>query len=123
VRDGSAEDQKTRRNYGTGTLMVIGSSWSGMWRAADGRRVKRKLGPVRTAGKADGLTKPQAEERLRELRAESGLAVVGEAQRVTLEVAGAEYCRRLAVNNAKKSYRMTQEADLRNHLEELDRLV
>jgi integrase len=108
--------KKTRRNYGTGTLLIIGSSWYGMWRGPDGRRVKRKLGAARTAGKADGLTKPQAEERLRELRAESGLAVVGEAQRVTLEEAGAEYCRRLAVNNAKKSYRLTQAADLRNHL-------
>lgn len=108
--------RKTRRDYGTGTLIVVGNSWYGMWHGPDGKRVKRSLGPVRTAGKADGLTKSQAEERLRELRAESGLAVVGEARRVTVETAGAEYCRRLAVNNAKKSYRLTQAADLRNHL-------
>ncbi|HTU29775.1 MAG TPA: tyrosine-type recombinase/integrase [Solirubrobacteraceae bacterium] len=112
----ATKTKKGRRDYGTGTLLVIGSSWYGMWREADGRRVKRKLGAARTAGKADGLTKPQAEERLRKLRAESGLVVVREARRVTLELAGAEYCRRLAVNNAKKSYRLTQAADLRNHL-------
>ncbi len=64
--------QKARRDYGTGTLLVIGSSWYGMWHGPGGRRVKRKLGTARTAGRADGLTKPQAEERLRELRAEAG---------------------------------------------------
>lgn len=112
----SKTPKKARRDYGTGTLIVVGSSWYGMWHGADGKRVKRSLGPVRTAGKTDGLTKSQAEEKLRRLREESGRAVVREKERVTMESAGAEYCRRLGLKNSKKSYRQTQAADLRNHI-------
>ena len=57
-----------RRAYGTGTLRVVGRSWIGSWYGPDGRRVQRKVGDVRTAGRADGLTKAQAEKVLRRVR-------------------------------------------------------
>ena len=57
-----------RRGYGTGTLQVVGRSWIGSWYGPDGRRVRRKVGSVRTEGRADGLTKAQAERALRRLR-------------------------------------------------------
>lgn len=37
------------------------------WRTPDGRRLSRPVGPARTAGSAEGLTRREAEARLREL--------------------------------------------------------
>ena len=54
-----------RRAYGTGTLRVVGRSWIASWYGPDGRRIQRKVGPVRTEARADGLTKAQAERVLR----------------------------------------------------------
>jgi hypothetical protein len=47
-----------------GSLRVVGGSWYG----PDGRRVKRKIGPARTPGERDGLTRPQAEKEVRRIR-------------------------------------------------------
>lgn len=113
----SEQPQKRRkRNYGTGGLRQIGGSWYGTWRDSDGRKIQRKVGAVRTAGRADGITKPDAEKKLARMIIESGTQIALE-DRVTMEVAGREYCRRLAVNkDRKKSYKLTQTADLRNHI-------
>ena len=54
----------SRRPYGAGTLYVKAGSWYGRWRIA-GRRVNRRLGPVRKPGTREGLTRPQAERELR----------------------------------------------------------
>ncbi len=63
-----------RRSYGSGSLLVQVDAkgrevWYGKWRA-DGRQVKRRIGLKRTRGEADGITKADAETRLRELMAE-----------------------------------------------------
>ena len=68
-----------RRSYGSGSLFVRrdsggGESWYGTW-YADGRRVKRKIGPKRPRGSRAGLTRAQAERELR-CRIESEKAVV-----------------------------------------------
>lgn len=55
-----------RRPAGTGSLFLRHGGWYGQWRS-NGRLVKRKLGPKRSPGQADGLTRIQAEKRLREL--------------------------------------------------------
>jgi integrase len=62
-------ERTARRAYGSGSIFENGGSYFGKWRV-DGRQIKRRLGPVRTAGARDGLTKSQAEARLRELMAE-----------------------------------------------------
>ncbi len=72
-----------RRSYGSGSLKVRmdaagNESWYGLW-WCDGRRIKRRVGPKRSSGRADGLTKPQAEQRLRELMAEVRIEDVKEA--------------------------------------------
>lgn len=54
-----------RRTYGTGSLYQKNGAWYGRWRDADGRHA-RKLGPVK-AGRGDGLTKREAESKLRVL--------------------------------------------------------
>src|SRR5207248_5168297 len=64
-----------RRPSGTGSLRVRkdrlgGETWYGKWRVA-GRQTQRKLGPKRTPGTADGLTKVQAEAELRRIIAET----------------------------------------------------
>jgi integrase len=78
--------------------------------------VQRKVGPVRTEGRADGLTKAQAERELRRMREVDGTRAVASGQRVTMEVAGAELSRRLELKGRKKSHRMTVASDLRNHI-------
>jgi integrase len=60
-----------RRSYGSGSLYTRRDAagveaWYGHWRA-NGRQVKRKIGPKRAAGDRDGLTRTQAEKELRRL--------------------------------------------------------
>jgi hypothetical protein len=57
-----------RRSYGTGSLYPSkdGRHWVGHW-PANGRQTKRTLGPRRADGSRDGLTRTQAEAKLREL--------------------------------------------------------
>lgn len=60
-----------RRSYGTGSLPARRNAsgvetWYGQVRVGD-RFIKRVLGPKRSPGSREGLTKAQAERRLREL--------------------------------------------------------
>src|SRR5579872_1937430 len=105
-----------RRAYGTGTLRVVGRSWIGSWYGPDGRRVQRKVGDVRSEGRADGLTKAQAEKVLRRLREVDAPRTAAAAERVTMEQAGAEFCQRLEMKGRRKSHRLTVASDLRNHI-------
>ena len=59
-----------RRRYGTGNVYVKHGSYYGQWWTAAGGRATRKLGPVRRPGSSDGLTRTEAERRLRELMEE-----------------------------------------------------
>jgi hypothetical protein len=104
-----------RRAYGTGSLQLVGGSWVGLWRAPDGLRIKRTIGRARTPGERDGLTKVQAEEAFRRLRAEE-VALAHRVERVTMLEAGEALSARLAVRGRKKSHRLTVGSDLRNHI-------
>ncbi len=106
--------RQTRRDYGTGSLRIVGRSWVGSWYGPDGRKVQRKVGIARTPGQRDGLTKAQAEKRLRELRASVSPPL---NERATIADAGQELRRRLEVRGRKKSHRLTVASDLRNHIE------
>ncbi len=112
----SATPAKRRRDYGTGTLQVVGRSWIGAWYGADGRRMRRKVGDVRTEGRADGLTKVQAERALRRMRELDSPRAAPNAERVTIEQAGREFCQRLELKGRRKSHRLTVASDLRNHI-------
>jgi integrase len=74
----------------------------------------RKVGPARTPGERDGLTKAQAEARFRKMREGERPRTNGE--RVTMVEAGEELRRRLEIRGRKKSHRLTIESDLRNHI-------
>ena len=112
----SASAGSSRRAYGTGTLQVVGRSWIGAWYGPDGRRVRRKVGDVRTEGRADGLTKAQAERALRRMRELDNPPAAPDAERVTMEQAGREFCQRLELKGRRKSHRLTVASDLRNHI-------
>lgn len=61
-----------RRSYGTGSLLITTRAdgtrvYYGKFRDASGKQVKRRIGLVRTPHEPDGLTKSQAEARLRDL--------------------------------------------------------
>ena len=112
----STTQTKARRAYGTGTLQIVGRSWIGSWYGPDGRRVRRKVGDVRAEGRADGLTKAQAERALRRMRELDSPRSVPDAKRVTIEEAGREFCQRLEFKGRRKSHRLTVASDLRNHI-------
>ena len=112
----SASSGSPRRAYGTGTLQVVGRSWIGAWYGPDGRRVRRKVGDVRTEGRADGLTKAQAERALRRMRELDSPPAASDAERVTMEEAGREFCARLELKGRRRSHRLTVASDLRNHI-------
>lgn len=105
-----------RRNYGTGSLRQVGQSWIGSWYGPDDRRIKRRIGAVRTPGASDGLTKAQAEKEFARLR-EAESIVSATARRVTMAEAGAELSKVLELRGRKKSHRLTVAADLHNHIE------
>lgn len=111
----SARHKRGRRDYGTGSLREVRGSWLASWYAPDGRRIQRKVGPVRRTGESDGLTRAQAEREFRRLR-EAKQPVAASAARVTVAEAGAELCRRLEMRGRKKSHRLTVASDLRNHI-------
>src|SRR5487761_1836258 len=76
----------TKRRYGTGSIFEKRNAWYGQWRVRN-RTVTRKLGPLRTPGSRDGLTRKMAEARLRKLMSEVTVTPVYE--RMTVEEAGA----------------------------------
>jgi hypothetical protein len=85
----TASAGSSRRAYGTGTLQIVGRSWIGAWYGPDGRRVRRKVGDLRTEGRAEGLTKAQAERALQRMRELDSPPAAPDAERVTMEQAGA----------------------------------
>src|SRR3954447_10645136 len=81
-----------KRAYGSGSVFVRSGAFYGKW-WVNGRQVKRKLGPCRQPGTRTGLTRSQAEARLRELMAET--RVPASAERLTFEEVGRRQIRHL----------------------------
>jgi len=99
-----------RRTYGTGSLREINGRWVGKW-WANGVQVKRTIGRVRTPGEADGLTKLQAEKRLRELM-EADQVVRSIDGRKGLRDAAAAFLGHLNATGAKRSTQRAYRAAL-----------
>ena len=57
-----------KRDYGTGHLYEKSGAYYGRWRTLDGRQLNRKVGPIRTPGEGDGLTRTQAEREFRRMQ-------------------------------------------------------
>ena len=97
----------TRRPYGTGSLLTSTRSdgarvYYAKFRDSQGRQVKRRIGLVRTPHEPDGLTKAQAETRLRDLIAETDAAPPVEHAR-TLEAAVGAWLAHLEATGTKAS--------------------
>src|SRR5947209_11675110 len=90
--------QPAKRRYGTGSVFQKRNAWYGQWRVRD-RSVTRKLGPIRTPGSRDGLTRKMAEARLRKLMAE--VTVTPLLERITVEDAGERLVKQLIAKGRK----------------------
>ena len=78
--------------------------------------MRRKVGDVRTEGRADGLTKAQADRALWRMRELGSPLAAPDAGRVTMEQAGREFGQRLERKGRRKSHRLTVASDLRNRI-------
>jgi integrase len=81
-----------KRAYGSGSVIEQSGAFYGKWRV-NGRQVMRKLGPCRRPGTRDGLTRPQAEARLRALMAQTVLPA--SPVRLTFDQVGQRYLQHL----------------------------
>jgi Phage integrase, N-terminal SAM-like domain len=96
-----------RRSYGSGSLLTVTQRngarvYVGKFRDVSGRQVKRRIGRVRSPHEPDGLTKPQAEARLRDLIVTAQTAAPVEHAR-TLGDAAAAWLTHLEATGAKAS--------------------
>jgi integrase len=103
----------TKRQYGTGSVFEKRNGWYGQWRVRN-RTVTRKLGPIRTAGGRDGLTRKMAEARLRKLMSEVTVTPVYE--RMTVEDAGERLIQHLVTRGRKASTTVGYQSYLRVHI-------
>jgi integrase len=109
-----------KRSYGSGRIYLrtdsngretfYGSWWSG------GQRVNRRLGTKRPRGSREGLTATQAEEKLRELIAET-VPTAARGDRLTLSEAGERYQRHLEKEGRKRATLVAVESTFRVWLE------
>jgi hypothetical protein len=94
-----------KRQYGSGRLYIKSGAYDGHFRTPDGRRLNRRIGPVRPRGSADGLTRSQAETALRRLiehESRRPTPVLADRRRTVDEVIAA-LRERLEIQRARKS--------------------
>jgi hypothetical protein len=75
-----------KRPYGSGQIDEKSGAYYARWRTPDGRRVNRRLGPKRARGSADGLTRFEAEQAFRRIRAAEATNRPRERDAVTQDV-------------------------------------
>ena len=104
---------RPKRPNGAGSVYIKHGSFYGRWRTMDGGLANRKLGPVRRPGSCDGLTRTQAEKRLRELM--DTVQVTTDPDR-TVATAGEALLAHLEAKGCSRSHLQTVESHLRVHL-------
>jgi integrase len=95
-----------RRPYGSGQIYEKWGAYYGRWRTAEGRRRNRRLGRKRVPGSSDGLTRAQAEQAFRRVRAEEAAAAMPEpiVERLTVDEVADRLRERLVIEGARRSY-------------------
>jgi integrase len=107
----------TKRGYGSGQLYVKQDAWYGRWRTSDGRRLNRKLGPVRPPGSSEGLTRREAERAFRKaIDQQETTPRTPVAARVTVADVARSLLARLALEEARLSYQQNCESMYRVHI-------
>jgi integrase len=114
-----SQGNSRRRPRGTGSLYIVNHRgrrlWYGKWWCA-GRQVKRCFGPVLEPGGQVGLTRAQAEARLRRELTQSA-AARPLAERLTLMEAGERYLRHVdEFRGRKRTTVRSYQSILRTHL-------
>lgn len=107
-----------KRSYGTGQLYEKSGSYYGRWRTSAGRRLNRKVGPVRTPGESDGLTRLQAEResrRMQEAEEHAPRPALG-AHVPSVDDVAESLRERLELRGTRKSYRESCEYMQRVHI-------
>jgi integrase len=106
---------RQRRPRGTGAVVEKGNRWYGQWYVR-GRLVKRSLGPMRQPGSRDGLTRTQAEVRLRELMLQTDSAPPPVTERITVAEVGDRRIKQLARSGCKPDTTLANyESEIRIH--------
>src|SRR4051812_30417246 len=105
-----------RRAYGTGQLYAKHGAWYGRWRTSDGRRLNRRLGPVRSIGEADGLTRREAERKFRRVQDEEERRPTTRAVRHTVNEAADALRQKLALIGSSRSHLRNTERMQRLHI-------
>ncbi len=114
--EGAGREQAARRAPGMGNLFLRRDrggreTWYGKW-SVNGVQVKRRVGPKRKTGTRDGLTRAQAEKKLREL-----MSTVEPARptsdAVTMDDLGRRYLAQLIRRGRKKATTTAVESILR----------
>jgi integrase len=108
----------SNRGRGTGHLYEKWGSYYGRWRTLDGRNVNRIVGPVRTPGSTEGLTRTQAERAFRRLQdAEERAPRPARGQAIpTVDDVTNSLRQKLALRGARRSYLEGCESMQRIHL-------
>jgi hypothetical protein len=110
-----APRRRPRRPRGTGAVFEKGNRWYGQWYVR-GRPVKRSLGPMRQPGTRDGLTRTQAESRLRELMLETNAAPAPVTERMSVAQVGDRRIKHLARSGRKPDTTLANyESEIRIH--------
>jgi len=110
-----APRQRQRRPRGTGAVFEKGNRWYGQWYIR-GKLVKRSLGLMRQPGSREGLTRTQAEARLRELMLETNAAPPPVAERMTIAEVGDGRIKHLARSGRKPDTTLANyESEIRIH--------
>ena len=104
---------RSKRANGAGAVYVKHGSYYGRWLTPAGR-TNRKLGPVRRPGSASGMTRTQAEKRLRDLMSEVHVTT---DVAVTMAIAGRAWIEALEAKGRARSHVQSVESYLRVHLE------
>lgn len=109
-----------KRSYGSGSLYTVTDAagvehWYGKWRS-NGRQVKRKVGLKRVGGSRHGLTRGQAEAKLRRMMLETEVAArAGEG--MTVSEVSDSYIQQAKRRGRKRSTVENVESVVRVHLE------
>ena len=101
-----------KRPYGAGHIYEKWGSYYGRWRTADGRHLNRRIGPKRSRGGSDGLTRAEAEQAFRRIQAEEAARKPVEpvVEILTLDQVADRLRQRIAIEGARKSYRQNCES-------------
>jgi integrase len=104
-----------KRSYGTGQLYIENGVWMGRWHTPSGGRPNRRVGPARKKGTSTGLTRTQAEAKLREMMDSDGAQVTTDPGRTVAHV-GQLHVAALIGKGRKRSHTETFASHLRVHI-------